>query len=244
MKNKNIKFKLLSACILTSLTSTHVMAQSQHYVPDSVVSNAVKNVVWGTNDATPKPPEKYKNTNKVSINDDLKISEPSSEQRKPSVVIHKKSDSRTFEAKEFSANKKNLVIKKNNSIDNNNVKEEIKGPVVKSKEDGKEKNQYIKQAKHIKSEPAKQVQNTKQVAYKNIFKANKGEKLSEVLTRWAEKEDWNLYWSSKSDFFLPTDIELQGGIETVFVSVGEALKREGISFDISLYRLNKTVVVK
>lgn len=249
MKNKNFKLKILSACILSSLTSTQVLAQSQHYVPDSVVSNTVKNVVWGEEDPTPKPPMKYRNANQ---NDNLQkrevnISKPNPEHRKPAVVIHDETTAERVASKSNNPSN-NLVIKKNSPVEDNQIKNEVeknKKSVVKSIGKEKESTAYSTTIKKAQPEPVTQtVQTTKYVAPKSVFKADKGEKLSDALTRWAKKENWNLYWSSKSDFFLPTNIELQGGIEEVFVSVGEALKQEGISFDISLYRLNKTIVVK
>ena len=78
----------------------------------------------------------------------------------------------------------------------------------------------------------------------SVFEAKKGTKLSKVLSDWANQENWDLYWSAEDDFIIPTNIKMTGDIEYVFTKVGEALASEGIDYQIKLYRLNSTIVVK
>ena len=104
--------------------------------------------------------------------------------------------------------------------------------------DKMEKAQTVKPTKEVKS-----VEKTETMK-SSVFEAKKGTKLSKVLTNWANQENWDLYWSAEDDFIIPANINMTGNIEYVFKKVGDALASEGIDYQIKLYRLNNTIVVK
>lgn len=83
-----------------------------------------------------------------------------------------------------------------------------------------------------------------EISHKKIFDAKKGEKLSSVIKRWSNSEDWTLYWGTKDDYILPVDINISGNLENSLELISESLTKSNIEMKIDMFKTNKAVVVK
>lgn len=220
--NKNKIHKSLIALGIMVVSVPAMAQDSTHYAPPEEVNQAVRNVVFGVKDQRPEPP---------AVPESHKLA---SEQKRKNIM-----EARDYERSMNSEPKH--VVKKHEG-------EAKKKPII-IKKSNDEKLKKVPIAHQVKTSEALTVtpsQNSATVIVekKSLFTAKKGQRLSTVLGEWAHQEDWDLYWSAEDDFIIPTDMSITGNIASVFKKVGEALTSEGIDYQIKLYKMNNTIVVK
>lgn len=224
--NKNKIHKSLIALGLMAFTIPAMAQDSVHYAPPEEVNEAVRNVVFGAKDQRPEPPalpEHHRSAHEQTRKNimDARDYDRSMNDRSSHKV-----------ERDSSENKKTpIIIKKS-------ADEEMKKVPTAYEVKSQEALKITPEVAHPTAQPVVVVEK------QSLFTAKKGERLSSVLGKWASQEDWSLYWSAEDDFILPADMSVTGNVETVFTRVGEALSSEGIDYQIKLYKMNNTIVVK
>ena len=79
---------------------------------------------------------------------------------------------------------------------------------------------------------------------KTTFDAKKGEKLSDVITRWSESEGWKVHWAYSEDYILPVDVTVRGNLKDTLELVSQSLTDSNIDVKIQMFTQNKAILVK